>query len=139
MRINDFTELFVYKSAYDAAMEIFELSKGWPKEERYALTDQIRRSSRSACANIAEAWCKRRYDRHFIMKLSDAEAEAAETMNWLMFAHDCAYLDDVRFTDLTESFHSIRAGLVRMMHSPEKWCGPSTIRDPENGYHAQDL
>jgi four helix bundle protein len=139
MRINDFTELFVYKAAYDAAMEIFELSKGWPKEERYALTDQIRRSSRSVCANIAEAWCKRRYDRHFIMKLSDAEAEAAETINWLMFARDCAYVEDERFTRLTESFHNIRAGLIRMMRSPDKWCGPSTIRDPENGYRAPDL
>ena len=83
MPVREFKELRVYQQAYDAATEIFEHSKEWPKEETYSLTDQIRRSSRSVCANIAEAWRKRRYENHFVSKLSDADAEAAETRTWL--------------------------------------------------------
>ena len=86
-------DLEVYKKAFDAAMEIFELSKSFPKEETYSLTDQIRRSSRSVCANIAEAWRKRRYEAAFIAKLSDAEGEAAETQTWLQFSVKCGYLE----------------------------------------------
>ncbi|MEL6912836.1 MAG: four helix bundle protein, partial [Cyanobacteria bacterium J06598_4] len=83
----------VYKIAFDAAMEIFELSKNFPKEEKYSLTDQIRRSSRSVCANLAEAWRRRRYKGSFLSKLNDSEAEAAETQVWLKFAVKCQYLD----------------------------------------------
>ena len=83
MKIREHTELEVYKKAFDAAMLIFEMSKKFPKEETYSLTDQIRRSSRSVCANLAEAWRKRRYKAAFIAKLSDAESEAAETQVWL--------------------------------------------------------
>src|SRR5580658_2609565 len=89
-------DLEVYCKAFEAAMEIFELSKGFPKEERYSLTDQMRRSARSVCANLAEAWRKRRYEAAFIGKLSDSESEAAETQVWLEFAVKCGYLDRER-------------------------------------------
>ncbi|UCH11499.1 MAG: four helix bundle protein, partial [Fidelibacterota bacterium] len=86
----DFKELDVYQNAFESSMEIFELTKNFPIEERYALVDQIRRSSRSVCANIAEAWYKRRYPASFVSKLSDADAEAAETIVWLDYALKCA-------------------------------------------------
>ena len=89
MKIREHTELEVYQKGFDAAMSIFEMSKKFPKEETYSLTDQIRRSSRSVCANLAEAWRKRRYKAAFIAKLSDAESEAAETQVWLEFATQC--------------------------------------------------
>ncbi len=85
------TELEVYQRAFKAAMCVYELSRGFPKEERYALTDQLRRSSRSVCANLAEAWRKRRYEGAFVCKLNDCEAEAAETQTWLQFAVECSY------------------------------------------------
>ena len=85
----DYTDLKVYQLAIEAAMQIYELSKKWPVEEKYSLTDQIRRSSRSVCANLAEAWRKRRYPAHFVSKLSDADTEAAETAAWLNFAGRC--------------------------------------------------
>src|SRR5256885_11193126 len=86
-------QLDVYKKAFDAAMEIFSITKTFPKEETYSLTDQIRRSSRSVCANIAEAWRKRRYEAAFVAKLCDSEGEAAETQTWLEFAVKCEFLD----------------------------------------------
>src|SRR5262252_3537430 len=92
MKIREHTELEVYQKGFDAAMLIFEASKRFPKEETYSLTDQIRRSSRSVCANRAEAWRKRRYQAAFISKLSDVEGEAAETQVWIEFAARCAYL-----------------------------------------------
>lgn len=85
-------ELKVYKLGYALAMEIFEVSKAWPKEETYSLTDQIRRSSRAVCANLREAWSKRRYEAHFVSKLTDVDAENNETDTWLDFAKDCQYL-----------------------------------------------
>ena len=96
MRIQKHTELEVYKKAFAVAMEIFEVSKAFPKEETYSLTDQVRRSSRSVCANLAEAWRKRRYEAAFISKLSDCESEAAETQVWLQFAVECGYVDRER-------------------------------------------
>src|SRR5215471_9094188 len=92
MRVKDYKELRVYRLAYDSAMEIFRLSRTWPSEEKFALTSQIRRSSRSVCANIAEAWRKRRYEAAFVSKLSDSDTEAAETEVHLAFALDCGYL-----------------------------------------------
>jgi len=86
-------DLEVDQKAFDAAMQIFEHSKSFPKEEIYSLTDQMRRSSRSVCANLAEAWRKRRYEKAFISKLSDAESEAAETQVWLEFSFQCGYLE----------------------------------------------
>ncbi|MCW5907858.1 MAG: four helix bundle protein [Chitinophagales bacterium] len=92
-----FTELKVYKLAYSLAMEIFRLSKDFPKEETYSLTDQIRRSSRSVCANIAEGYRKRQYSKHFVSKMSDAEGECAETIVHLSFAKDCEYLPESNY------------------------------------------
>ncbi|MCE7982138.1 MAG: four helix bundle protein [Caldilinea sp. CFX5] len=92
-RIVSHRDLEVYQKGMAAAMEIFELSKSFPKEETYSLTDQIRRSSRSACTNLVEAWRKRRYEKAFVSKLSDAEGEAAETQVWLEFSVKCNYLD----------------------------------------------
>src|SRR5438105_6123999 len=91
-KIRSHRDLNVYANGFKSAMEIFEISKSFPKEETYSLTDQIRRSSRSVCANLAEAWRKRRYEAAFIAKLSDAESEAAETQVWTEFAVKCEYL-----------------------------------------------
>jgi four helix bundle protein len=96
MKIQEHTDLEVYRKAFDAALLIFTVSKEFPKEEIYSLTDQIRRSSRSVCANLAEAWRKRRYKAAFLAKLSDAESEAAETQVWINFAMECAYLNHDR-------------------------------------------
>lgn len=134
MAIQEFRELRVYQQAYDAATTIFNLSREWPKEETYSLTDQIRRSSRSVCANIAEAWRKRRYEKHFVSKLSDADAEAAETRTWLQFGHDCAYLDGESFEKLDSTYNRICGGLVNMMRDPDPWCGPSTTQEPSIPY-----
>lgn len=125
--VKHFAELRVYDRAFDASMRIFELSKSWPPEERYSLTDQIRRSSRSVCGSIAEAWRKRRYPNHFVSKLSDADGEVAETENWLRFAHQCGYLQSDTFGDLWKTYENIAGGLVNMMTSPEKWCGPAHL------------
>ena len=134
MAVREFKELRVYQQAYDAATTIFEVSTDWPKEETYALTDQIRRSSRSVCANLAEAWRKRRYKKHFVSKLSDADAEAAETRTWLQFGRDCGYLAPDAFDKLDATYDHICAGLVNMMRDPEPWCGPGTTKEPSVPY-----
>lgn len=123
MPARDFTELTVYQRAFDSAFEIFELTRRFPPEERYAPTDQVRRSSRSICANIAEAWRKRRYPASFVSKLSDADAEAAETQVWLDMALRCGYLDAVRHTELADRYRHICAQLTRMMARANLWCG----------------
>ena len=136
MAIKRFEELRVYQRAFEAAMRIFELSKGWPKEELYSLTDQIRRASRSVCANIAEGWRKRRYQRHFVSKLTDADGEAAETRVFLSFAFHCGYLEESDFVDLDKTYDRISGGLVNMMTNPEKWCGPAyLVREDGAGYN----
>ena len=114
-------DLDVYKMAMDAAMEIFEITKDFPKEERYSLTDQIRRSSRSVCANLAEAFRKRRYEKAFIAKLSDCEGEAAETQVWLEFSLKCGYLSKEASKALFQKYDHIIGKLVNMISSPEKW------------------
>ncbi|WP_088242963.1 four helix bundle protein [Calothrix rhizosoleniae] len=119
--IKSHKDLKVYKMAFDSAMEIFYLSKKFPVEERYSLTDQSRRSSRSVCANLAEAWSKRRYRDAFIAKLSDAQAEAAETQTWLEFSVKCNYLETETGRDLYRTYNSILAILVSMIHNPDKW------------------
>lgn len=134
MAVRDFEELRVYRAGYVCAMSIFDYSKDWPQTERYALTDQIRRSSRAVCSNIAEAWSKRRYERHFISKLSDAEGEAGETMTWLCFAHDCGYLSKDAHGELRTEYRKIRGGLIKMMTAPAQWCGPAELREPDAGY-----
>jgi len=109
-------DLRVYKYAYKLAMDIFKISKGWPKEERYSLTNQIRRSSRSVCANIREAWAKRRYEAHFISKLTDADAENSETDTWLDFALDCQYITYDEHKDLTSRCIKTGAMIGGMFH-----------------------
>jgi four helix bundle protein len=120
-RIRTHRDLEVYRKAFDAAMEIFELSKTFPKEETYSLTDQIRRSSRSVCACLAEAWRKRRYQAAFIPKLSDSESEAAETQVWLEFAVKCGYLDRDRAMPLYQCYDGILGTFVGMINHPETW------------------
>jgi len=119
--IKSHRELEVYKMSFNTAMEIFEKTKGFPKEETYSLTDQIRRSSRSVCANISEAFRKRRYPKSFISKLSDSEAEAAETQCWLEFSYECKYIDKKEFERLYDVYENILGKLVRMMNQSEKW------------------
>lgn len=123
-KITRHTELDVYKKAFDVAMEIFELSKKFPKEEIYSMTDQIRRSSRSVCANLAEGWRKRRYEAAFSAKLSDSESEAAETQVWLQFAVRCDYVERERAACLYQHYDEILAMLVEMINHPEPWLLP---------------
>ncbi len=118
-------ELDVYKKAFEAAMQIFELSKDFPKEETYSLTDQIRRSSRSVCANLAEAWRKRRYEAAFIAKLSDSEGEAAETQTWIEFAVKCGYVDRDIAKTLYLQYDEVLAMLVSMIIKPTVWVMPT--------------
>lgn len=118
----DYSDLRAYHLAFETTMRIFALSRDWPAEERYALTDQIRRSSRSVCGNIAEAWRKRRFPKHFVSKLSDADAEAAETENWLRFAHACGYIDHDTYQQLLDHCNHACRMLTNMMAHPDKWC-----------------
>jgi four helix bundle protein len=120
-RIRTHCDLEVYQKAFDSAMRIFELSKSFPREETYAMTDQIRRSSRSVCANLAEAWRKRRYERAFISKLSDCESEAAETQVWLEFAVKCGYMERDEASALYQSYDGIIGTIVGMINHPETW------------------
>ena len=133
--VKHFKELRVYQQAFEAARRIYRLSKRWPKEERYALTDQIRRSSRSVCSNIAEAWRKRRYPAYFVSKLSDSDSEAAETQVWLDFALDCGYITQEEHDSLYATYENIAGGLVKMMANPDAWCGPSQLREPSPTYY----
>jgi four helix bundle protein len=121
INIGHFRELEVYQLAMESAMRIFEFSKGFPTEEKYSLTDQIRRSSRSVCANIAEAWRKRRYPNAFVSKLSDVDAEAAETQVWLEFASKCGCLDQTLADELDKAYDHILGKLVNMLTRPEQW------------------
>lgn len=114
-------DLVIYQKAFDAAMSIFELSKRFPTEERYSLTDQIRRSSRSLCANLAEAWRKRRYQASFVPKLNDCEAESAETQVWLKFAVKCQYISNEQGRELYSTYNQVLSGLVNMINHPESW------------------
>ena len=123
--VRHFRELRVYQDAFGAAMIIFQLSRSWPQEERYSLTNQIRRASRAVSANIAEAWRKRRYPAHFTSKLSDADSETAETQAWLDFAHSCGYLTKKQFSELDQTYEGVSGGLVTMMESAKRWCGPA--------------
>lgn len=102
-------------------MELFEASKGFPKEETYSLTDQVRRSSRSVCANLAEAWRKRRYEAAFVSKLSDCEAEAAETQTWIEFAVKCDYMNRDVGAKLYKIYDEVLGTFVGMINHPETW------------------
>jgi four helix bundle protein len=120
-RIESYKELRVYQAAMQAAMRIFELTKHFPAEEKYSLTDQIRRASRSVCSNIGEAWRKRRYRAHFISKLSDSEGEAEETRVWLEISFNCGYMSEADAQDLDQRYDQILGQLVTMIHHPEQW------------------
>lgn len=119
--IKSHKDLRVYQMAFEAAMEIFELSKKFPPEEKYSMTDQIRRSSRSVCANLAEAWRKRRYKAAFIAKLSDSEAEAAETQTWIEFAVKCNYMNVEIGRELYGIYNQILGSIVNMINNPTPW------------------
>ena len=125
MAVRDVKELTVYIKAYRVAMEFFEISKSFPAEERYALTSQGRRSSRSVCHNLREAWAKRRYKAHFVSKLSDCIGENWETDTAFDFARDCGYINKEVHTQLT-SLNSEVGKMLRSMHEhPEKFLTPS--------------
>src|SRR4051794_13698157 len=108
-------------------MEIFEASKSFPAEEKYSITDQMRRSSRSVCTNIREAWAKRRYEAHFVSKLTDADGENAETETWLDFAHHCGYLSEGNHATFTEESHEIGAMLGSIINTPASFI----LRSPD--------
>ena len=114
-------DLDVYTKSFDAAMRVFDLSRGFPNDEKYSLTDQVLRSSRSVCANLAEAWRKRRYENAFISKLSDAEAEAAETQVWLEFAVKCGYESREAPAELYVTYDAIIATIVGMITHSDSW------------------
>lgn len=130
MQIKSAKDLIVYKKAYELAMEIFHASKNFPKDEKYALTDQMRRSSRSVCSNLRECWAKRRYEAHFLSKLTDADGENGETETWLDFALDCGYLAKSNHALLTQKSHEIGAMLGSMINNPSSFilASPKSIR-----------
>jgi four helix bundle protein len=121
MKIRTHKDLEVFKLSFEGAMKIFEISKRFPREETYSLTDQIRRSSRSVCANQAEAFRKRRYPKSFVSKLSDSESEAAETQVWLDFARNCKYITDDEHIGLFKTYENIIGKLVNMSLKPDNW------------------
>lgn len=121
MQIDTAKELNVYKLAYELAMEIFELTKAFPGEEKFALTGQIRRSSRSVCLNLREAWAKRRYEPHFVSKLTDCDGEANETDSSLDFARDCGYISNEKHKELAAKCTKVRKMLGGMMKKTESF------------------
>jgi four helix bundle protein len=121
-------DLEVYKLAFETSMAIFEMSKRFPREEVFSLTNQIRRSSRSVCANLAEAWRKRRYEAHFVSKLSDSEAEAAETQTWLEYVVRCGYSPRLEVAPLYKAYNAILRTLVGMINHTEAWILPGKLR-----------
>ena len=120
--ISSVRDLEVYRLAFHTAMEIFEVSKHFPDHEKYSLTNQIRRSSRSICSNLSEGWRKRRYKAVFVNKLSDAGQESAETQTWLEFALTCGYIDRAQFDKLDEKYEHIYAMLATMERKADSFC-----------------
>jgi four helix bundle protein len=119
--IRSHRELRVYVAAFEAAMGIYRLTRAFPQEERFSMTSQLTRSSRSVCANLAEAWRKRRYEAAFVAKLNDAETEACEVQVWLEFAVECGYIEEPVARMLSEGYDKIMAQLVTMISQSEKW------------------
>jgi four helix bundle protein len=117
-----FKDLKVYQKAFELSMEIFRLTKTYPKEERYALTDQIRRSSRSIGSNLAEAWPKRKYEKAFVAKLTDSQSEACETIHWIDTSKACEYIDATKQKKLTDLTLEIQRMIEGMIQKPEKFC-----------------
>jgi len=121
MQINSAKDLTVYKKGYELAMRVFELSKHFPPEERFALTSQVRRSSRSVCLNLRESWAKRRYEAHFISKLTDCDGENSETDSSLDFAKDCRYINADQHTELTSLAGEVGKMLGAMIANPSSF------------------
>ena len=119
--MSTYKDWLAYKKAYELAMEIFEISKKFPHEEKYSLTDQVRRSSRSVCANLAEAYKRRRYNDYFISKLNDAETENTETEVWLDFACDCKYITTEKYKELMTKNNEVGKLIWYMINNPEKF------------------
>ena len=120
-KIHSHRELIVYRRAFDAAMEIYSLTKSFPKEELYSLVDQVRRSSRSVCANLAESFRRRHYPKMFVARLIECESEAAETQVWIAFSNECKYLDKDTAARLSKEYDEILRMLVQMKTHPEHW------------------
>jgi four helix bundle protein len=127
-RVLNHRQLEVYTRAFDLSMQVFELSREFPREEVYSLTDQIRRSTRSVSSNLAEAWRKRRYLHAFIAKLSDAEAEAAESQTWLEYAVKCGYMDRTVAAKIYKDYDKIIGTLVGMIIHADDWLLPTPTR-----------
>lgn len=121
MAAKNFKETKVYKLAYEQAMEVLELTKTFPKEEKFSLNDQVRRSSRSVCTNIAEAYRKKRYPAHYILKVTDSDAENSETGVWFDFSKDCLYITSEKYTSLMERNEQIGKLLNHMINNPDKY------------------
>jgi four helix bundle protein len=121
-KIESFKDLIVYQKAYKLAMEIFEISKSYPKEEKYSLTDQMRRSSRSVTSCLAESWAKRRYEKSFVNKLTDSLGEENETEVWLDYSLDCKYIQKETHKRLLSEYDEVRMMLISMINNPDKWC-----------------
>lgn len=135
-----FRELLVYKQAFTVSQKTFKLSKSFPEEEKYALTSQIRRSSRSIGANITEAWAKGRYERHFVSKLTDADGEQMETQHWTRVAFSCGYLDEPTARSLVTDLEQIGRLLQGMMDKSDLFCSASRIAEdsPAESVAAED-
>ena len=121
-QVKSFKDLIVYQKAYKLAMEIFEISKIFPKEEKYSLTDQIRRSSRSVTSCISESWARKRYIKSFVSKLTDSLGEEYETETWLDYSRDCKYITIEKHNGLMDGYDEVRKMLISMINNPEKWC-----------------
>ncbi|MGE4489197.1 MAG: four helix bundle protein [Kiritimatiellales bacterium] len=115
-------DLDVYKAAFKVQQSVFKLTRAFPREEMYSLTDQVRRSSRSIGANISESWAKRRYPAHFVSKLSDSDGETEETIHWLETAFECKYIQQDLRDELVSTCQHISGMLNKMMDNPESWC-----------------
>ncbi|HJO93016.1 MAG TPA: four helix bundle protein [Victivallales bacterium] len=122
MKVLKFEDLKVYQKSIELQQKIYQITKDFPKEERYSLTDQIRRSSRSIGANIAEAWQKRRYVAHFISKLSDSDSEQSETQHWLRTSYLCNYINENQYKILIEKCKYIGSMLGNIINHADKWC-----------------
>ena len=136
--VRSYKELIVYRKSRALAKDIFELTKTFPREERYSLIDQVRRSSRSVGAQVAEAWGKRRYEKHFISKLTDADGEQMETQHWLGVARDCGYIDRTTEQQLIAQCEEIGRMLGSMIAKASLFCNPAALtafREPEPNYH----
>jgi four helix bundle protein len=133
----NFRELVVYQRAFDLSRKVFELSKAFPEDEKFSLTSQIRRSSRSVGAQIAEAWAKRKYERHFVSKLTDADGEQMETQHWVPTAFSCGYLERAAASALMDELEQVGRLLQGMMDKAESFCSNSRIAEAPSAYGDQ--